>query len=79
MLILVYDPTHVFSESELKFGITFDEYRQFINDFTTSKALGFRIEGVSYYNKGLVEKVDGDILKVLLHSGIYRLQVIHYP
>ena len=62
--VLDLDPTHTFNQHDLVNGITFDEYRQIINDFTTSARLGFRIEGLSLYNaNGTCEKLDGDYFK----------------
>lgn len=43
---LSFDPNHSdFTEDELKNGINFDTYRKFVNNFTSSASLGFRIEG----------------------------------
>ena len=43
---LSFDPNHSdFTEDELKNGINFDKYRKFVNNFTSSASLGFRIEG----------------------------------
>ena len=58
------DPSHQFTESDLANGITFDSYRQLVNDYSTSARLGYRIEGVSRYSSsGTCEKTDGDWLK----------------
>ena len=41
-----FDPNHSdFTKDELKNGINFDTYRKFVNNFTSSASLGFRIEG----------------------------------
>ena len=42
---LSFDPTYQFTKDELKNGINFDTYRKFVNNFTSSASLGFRIEG----------------------------------
>ena len=67
--VLGLDPTHSFNQFDLVNGITFDEYRQIINDFTTSARLGFRIEGLSLYNaNGTCEKLDGDYFKKTIRT-----------
>ena len=65
------DPSHQFAADDLANGITFDAYRQLVNDYSTSARLGYRIEGVSRYSANggsTCEKTDGDWLKKTIRT-----------
>ena len=65
---LSFDPNYQFSKEELKNGINFDTYRKFVNDFTSSASIGFRIEGLSSFLQKFLGKFADK--KVLLQKPV---------